>query len=177
MLSECPLRLFSPLATRHSPLSSLHSTPPNHLASVDSKGLTESLPAFRINTYAKTRQECREIVCDPQFRWNDSPLRDDANTLFVYTLLPLCFQSLPGCSSRNPFLFTLLHCCPGVAPHSTLFYFTNWESSRPRCSVLGPSFNFSSFVFRVSNLDSPFPIPSSPTRSASCHAHPQVVLH
>ncbi len=29
------------------------------------------------------------------------------------TLLPLCFQSLPRCSSRNPFLFMLLHCCRG----------------------------------------------------------------
>src|SRR5215470_17063982 len=25
--------------------------------------------------------------------------------------LPLCFQSLPRCSSCNPFLFKLLHCC------------------------------------------------------------------
>src|SRR5690348_6668604 len=28
--------------------------------------------------------------------------------------LHLCFQSLPGCSSRNSFLFKFLHCCPGV---------------------------------------------------------------
>src|SRR5690348_3067100 len=29
--------------------------------------------------------------------------------------LPLCFQSLAGCSSRNLFPFKLLHCCRGVA--------------------------------------------------------------
>ena len=29
---------------------------------------------------------------------------------------PLYFQSLPRCSSRNPFPFMLLHCCPGVVP-------------------------------------------------------------
>ena len=28
--------------------------------------------------------------------------------------LPLCFQQLPRCSFRNPFLFKLLHRCPGV---------------------------------------------------------------
>jgi len=28
-------------------------------------------------------------------------------------LLPLCFQQLPRCPSRNPFLFRLLHCCRG----------------------------------------------------------------
>src|SRR5215470_16716358 len=27
---------------------------------------------------------------------------------------PLCFQQLPGCSSRNPFLFMVLHCCRGA---------------------------------------------------------------
>src|ERR1700746_1614853 len=29
--------------------------------------------------------------------------------------LPLCFQSVARCPSRNSFLFTLLHCCRGVA--------------------------------------------------------------
>src|SRR5690242_19162139 len=28
--------------------------------------------------------------------------------------LPLCFQSIAGCYSRNLFPFKLLHCCPGV---------------------------------------------------------------
>ena len=28
--------------------------------------------------------------------------------------LPLYFQPLPGCSTRNPLVFMLLHCCPGV---------------------------------------------------------------
>ena len=35
--------------------------------------------------------------------------------------LHLCFQQLPRCSSRNPFPFKLLHCCPGVAPPSVHF--------------------------------------------------------
>ena len=29
-------------------------------------------------------------------------------------ILPLYFQQLPGCPSRNPFVFKLLHCCRGV---------------------------------------------------------------
>ena len=29
--------------------------------------------------------------------------------------LPFCFQQLPGCSSRNPFLFMFLHRCRGMA--------------------------------------------------------------
>ena len=37
-------------------------------------------------------------------------------SLFASTAanLHLCFQQLPGCSSRNCFLFKPLHCCPGV---------------------------------------------------------------
>lgn len=31
-------------------------------------------------------------------------------------IFPLYFQRLPRCSTRNPFLFMFLHCCPGVAP-------------------------------------------------------------
>jgi hypothetical protein len=58
--------------------------------------------------------------------------------------LHLCSQQLPGCSSRNPFLFKLLHRCPGVAPHSqfprtfpsspqphALFYLSNLFSITP----------------------------------------------
>src|SRR6266568_3363694 len=34
---------------------------------------------------------------------------------FLFAYLHLCFQSPPGCPSRNPFCFMLLHCCRGWA--------------------------------------------------------------
>jgi hypothetical protein len=45
---------------------------------------------------------------------------------------PLCFQQLPGCSSRNPLLFMVLRRCPGVrgspCPFSPLNLLTNQQS-------------------------------------------------
>src|SRR5690242_1921843 len=56
---------------------------------------------------------------------------------------PLHFQSLPGCSSRNCFLFKLLHCCPGV--------------------VAGIEFSIFTFLFRF---------PLSPLECALMSKHP-----
>src|ERR671922_873377 len=38
-----------------------------------------------------------------------------ASFAFCFAKTPLYFQSVAGCSSRNSFLFKLLHCCRGVA--------------------------------------------------------------
>ena len=52
---------------------------------------------------------CRSLLrsSPPSFRpSNDLTCRPSANLTF-------CFQQVAGCSSRNPFLFKLLHCCRG----------------------------------------------------------------
>ncbi len=49
-------------------------------------------------------------------------------------LLPLCFQSLPRCSSRNPYRFNPLHGCPGVGGWRSVM--VNQESrSRPQSGI------------------------------------------
>ena len=82
--------------------------------------------------------------------------------------LHLCFQSLPRCSSRNPFLFIHLHCCRGVAGslHSALGVpvvcpLSQPQPSRTKAALAGagsPAFSasftsFASFFSSTYNLN------------------------
>jgi len=68
--------------------------------------------------------------------------------------LPLCFQSVARCSSRNSFLFTLLHCCrawvcPSPPPH--LKSYLNSLPSYPASRIAACGVAFRPFS-RISDL-------------------------
>src|SRR6266568_7231571 len=80
------------------------------------------------------------LLCGPLN--TDHRLRSSRRSLSAtITNLQLYFQSLPRCPSGNPFLFTLLHCCPGGYGDRKISPLPERRRCRPERAVLRENLN------------------------------------
>src|SRR2546430_4019707 len=109
-------------------------------------------PIIATDPKTRSRKSCVCHTCDPLppppfhflllFLLSPRVTPHFGGPSLVVANLPLYFQAVAACSPRNPFLFMLLHGCPGVlggkptrpAPVRAMFSFKN------PCTVSPPSF-------------------------------------